>query len=148
MAMTCYCVACFLLKEDVRRVSMVFYAALLIASIVVSSIIVWAYRAIVATTERVSTHHLPSKTQRQVIRNGVKRNTKKSQTVSARKTKTSRSSSSRLTGRNSGPNTDWGWKPNVGYPSRNETSGLSGQAYKPSQHAISAFALKTSDEKT
>ena len=123
---------------------MLFYVALLIVSILVASIIVWVYRMVASSTDRMALHHLSSANERQIIRSGVKRYAKTHKSTATRKSRKPRYTSSKQVGRNSSSKTDWGWKPNVGYPSSDRV--VSGQAYKPSKQAVSTFALKINDD--
>lgn len=125
---------------------MLFYVTLFIASIFVSFIILWVYRLVVDSTNRISTHHLPNASQDQIVRNGIKLFSSTHKTTPPHKIVKPRSASSKLAGKRTSPKANWGWKPNVGYPSRNHVSGLSGQAYKPSEQAIQTFALKARDD--
>ena len=125
---------------------MLFYVSLFIASLFVAFSILWVFRLIQSTADRISTHQLPNAIQYKNIQNDIKANTRTGKTASIHKSRKPGSKPPRLAGKDSAPQTDWGWKPNVGYPMRNKASGLSGEAYKPSEQAISTFALKISDE--
>ena len=115
---------------------MLFYALLLLASFIVSCAILWAMRIIAENSNAHSTHHVSIPAEKKTLRHRVKRyaNTRKKRAAIRKRGKTVK------------PAITPGWNLNssAGNTARNKK--LSGQAYKPSDQAVSAFALKVSDD--
>lgn len=114
---------------------MLFYAMLLLASFIASYIILWILRIISANSNSYSTHHVSPVAERNIVRNGVKRYAKNKKRAATRKPGSAVKPATKPS---------WGFNPNAGYNAR--SSKLSGQAYKPSAQAVSAFALKASED--
>jgi hypothetical protein len=110
-----------------------FYATMIIVSTIIALIFIWFYRIVFGFARKTFKSQLPGSEHHPAKKLDQKRYGNKSHSSSARR----KSLKDRLIRDH---------KLAVGHRYHHDRHGLSGSAYKPSQKAISKFALDTKDE--
>ena len=123
------------------RPVLLFYTTLFITSFTLVLVLLWLYRLMASIGQRIYEARLPSVKKSPTAHINEKKYSRNSKLASRALDGKPHSTPANLAHKNLKQKEARRWKQNAGQVICSNRSGLSGQAYKPSQQAISTFAL-------